>query len=94
MKDALGKSLEEIFKIVPGGCLVFFPSYKLMGKLCKRWHGTGQWSQLNEKKNLFVGEAFFVRLLTHYLYYASRNIPLEIPCEIVFILYLFHGISA
>ncbi|XP_009362870.2 Fanconi anemia group J protein homolog isoform X1 [Pyrus x bretschneideri] len=53
-QDALGKSLEEIFKIVPGGCLVFFPSYKLMGKLCKRWHGTGQWSQLNEKKNLFV----------------------------------------
>ncbi|CAB4309336.1 unnamed protein product [Prunus armeniaca] len=53
-QDALGKSLEEIFKIVPGGCLVFFPSYKLMGKLCKRWRGTGQWSQLNEKKNVFV----------------------------------------
>ncbi|XP_004301629.1 PREDICTED: Fanconi anemia group J protein homolog [Fragaria vesca subsp. vesca] len=53
-QDALGKSLEEIFKSVPGGCLVFFPSYKLMGKLGKRWRETGQWSLLNERKSLFV----------------------------------------
>ncbi|KAF5455624.1 hypothetical protein F2P56_025180 [Juglans regia] len=53
-QDAVGRSLEEIFKIVPGGCLVFFPSYKLMEKLCKRWCETGQWSQLNAKKSLFV----------------------------------------
>ncbi|KAB1203523.1 hypothetical protein CJ030_MR8G015346 [Morella rubra] len=53
-QDALGKSLEEIFRIVPGGCLVFFPSYKLMEKLCNRWCETGQWSQLNAKKSLSV----------------------------------------
>ncbi|XP_024169418.1 Fanconi anemia group J protein homolog [Rosa chinensis] len=53
-QDALGKSLEEIFKSVPAGCLVFFPSYKLMGKLCKRWRETGQWSLLNERKSLFI----------------------------------------
>ncbi|KAL1099865.1 hypothetical protein V6Z11_D05G189700 [Gossypium hirsutum] len=53
-QDSLGKSLEEIFKIVPGGCLVFFPSYKLMKKLCDRWHNTGQWSQLKARKPLFV----------------------------------------
>ncbi|KAG2390597.1 Regulator of telomere elongation helicase 1-like protein [Vigna angularis] len=40
-QDAVGKSLEEIFKIVPGGCLVFFPSYKLMDKLRNRWSETG-----------------------------------------------------
>ncbi|RVX15979.1 Fanconi anemia group J protein-like [Vitis vinifera] len=28
------------FKIVPGGTLVFFPSYKLMEKLCSRWRET------------------------------------------------------
>jgi len=56
VKDALGKSLEEIFNIVPGGCLVFFPSYKLMEKLCNRWSETGQWSQLTTKKSLFVGK--------------------------------------
>ncbi|KAK8580754.1 hypothetical protein V6N12_071007 [Hibiscus sabdariffa] len=53
-QDALGKSLEEIFKIVPGGCLIFFPSYKLMEKLCDRWHNTGQWLQLKARKPLFV----------------------------------------
>ncbi|KAM4130138.1 hypothetical protein ACJW30_01G078200 [Castanea mollissima] len=53
-QDALGKALEEIFNIVPGGCLVFFPSYKLMEKLCNRWSETGQWSQLTTKKFLFV----------------------------------------
>ncbi|KAK7402386.1 hypothetical protein VNO78_14615 [Psophocarpus tetragonolobus] len=53
-QDAVGKSLEEIFKIVPGGCLVFFPSYKLMDKLCNRWSETGQWSRLNAEKPLFV----------------------------------------
>ncbi|KAK8353944.1 hypothetical protein V6Z12_A05G191400 [Gossypium hirsutum] len=53
-QDSLGKSLEEIFKIVPGGCLIFFPSYKLMKKLSDRWHNTGQWSQLKARKPLFV----------------------------------------
>ncbi|KAK2988222.1 hypothetical protein RJ640_020704, partial [Escallonia rubra] len=53
-QDSLGTSLEEICKIVPGGCLVFFPSYKLMEKLCSRWNETGQWSRLNAQKPLFV----------------------------------------
>ncbi|CAK9325115.1 unnamed protein product [Citrullus colocynthis] len=53
-QDALGKSLEEIFLIAPGGCLVFFPSYKLMEKLQSRWSETGQWSRLNARKSLFV----------------------------------------
>ncbi|GMI91400.1 hypothetical protein like AT1G20720 [Hibiscus trionum] len=53
-QDALGKSLEEIFKIAPGGCLIFFPSYKLMEKLCDRWRNTSQWSQLKARKPLFV----------------------------------------
>lgn len=53
-QDAVGRSLEEIFKIVSGGCLVFFPSYKLMEKLCTRWSETGQWSRLKAEKPLFV----------------------------------------
>lgn len=35
---------------------MFFPSYKLMEKLCNRWSETGQWSRLNAEKSLFVGE--------------------------------------
>ncbi|KAM7260392.1 hypothetical protein ACFE04_016133 [Oxalis oulophora] len=53
-QDELGKSLEEICKIAPGGALVFFPSYKLMDKLSNRWKETGQWSRLNTRKPLFV----------------------------------------
>ncbi|KAK1324898.1 hypothetical protein QJS10_CPA01g00247 [Acorus calamus] len=36
-QDELGASLEEICKIVPGGALVFFPSYKLLEKLRACW---------------------------------------------------------
>ncbi|GAA0138642.1 DNA helicase [Lithospermum erythrorhizon] len=53
-QDELGESLEAIFKVVPGGCLVFFPSYKLMEKLCSRWKVTGQWSRLKAQKFIFV----------------------------------------
>ncbi|KAL0694094.1 hypothetical protein Bca4012_061274 [Brassica carinata] len=49
-----GKSLEEICSIVPGGSLVFFPSYKLMEKLCTRWRETGQWSRLCLEKDIFI----------------------------------------
>ncbi|XLR60949.1 hypothetical protein S83_011621, partial [Arachis hypogaea] len=51
--DAVGRSLEEIFNIVLGGCLVFFLSYKLMEKLCNRWSKIGQWSRLNAKMPLY-----------------------------------------
>jgi Fanconi anemia group J protein len=59
VQDALGKSLEEICKIVPAGSLVFFPSYKLMEKLSNRWRETGQWSRLNARKPLFVGNTYY-----------------------------------
>ncbi|ONM57104.1 RAD3-like DNA-binding helicase protein [Zea mays] len=53
-QDELGASLEEICRIVPGGALVFFPSYKLMDKLQVRWSQTGQWARLNAQKHVFV----------------------------------------
>ncbi|GAB2300458.1 hypothetical protein Dimus_034500 [Dionaea muscipula] len=53
-QDAVGQTLEEICRIVPAGCLVFFPSYKLLDKLRNRWRETGQWSRLNARKSLFV----------------------------------------
>ncbi|XP_073011468.1 uncharacterized protein [Typha latifolia] len=53
-QDALGTTLEEICGIVPGGALVFFPSYKLLDKLRARWCQTGQWSRLNAAKPVFV----------------------------------------
>eukprot|EP00850_Spirogloea_muscicola_P004440 SM000019S04984 [mRNA] locus=s19:321229:329309:- [translate_table: standard] len=52
-QDSLGKLLEDCSSIVPDGLLVFFTSYKLLDKLCVRWHTTGQWSRINAKKPLF-----------------------------------------
>ncbi|CAN6198835.1 unnamed protein product [Urochloa humidicola] len=53
-QDELGASIEEICRIVPGGALVFFPSYKLLDKLQVRWSQTGQWTRLNAQKHVFV----------------------------------------
>ncbi|KAH7387611.1 hypothetical protein KP509_16G032600 [Ceratopteris richardii] len=53
-QDALGKTLEELFKVTPDGALVFFPSYKLLDKLCNRWKATNQWNRLYELKQLFI----------------------------------------
>jgi Fanconi anemia group J protein len=53
-QDALGTVLEEICKVVPDGALIFFPSFKLLDKLCARWQATGQWTRFLEEKQLFV----------------------------------------
>ncbi|KAL3617725.1 hypothetical protein CASFOL_038046 [Castilleja foliolosa] len=53
-QDAVGSSLEEICKVVPAGCLAFFPSYKLLDKMKNRWEETGQWSRLNAQKSFFI----------------------------------------
>lgn len=43
---------------MPGGALVFFPSYKLLDKLKVRWSQTGQWARLNAQKPVFVGKIY------------------------------------
>lgn len=79
MQDALGKSLEEICKIVPAGALVFFPSYKMMEKLSNRWRETGQWSRLNSRKPLFVGNTFNDCIKKHCALSVPSCIVLETP---------------
>ncbi|KAI0514106.1 hypothetical protein KFK09_010140 [Dendrobium nobile] len=81
-QDSLGATLEEICKIVPGGALVFFPSYKLLEKLQARWHQTGQWSRLNAQKDLFIeprgSTNEFEPVLRGYydtIYGKSKNVP-------------------
>ncbi|KVI07660.1 ATP-dependent helicase, C-terminal [Cynara cardunculus var. scolymus] len=54
-QDALGTSLEEICKVVPGGCLVFFPSYKLMEKLRSRWSETEPRGGQDDFENVLNG---------------------------------------
>ncbi|XP_024528457.1 Fanconi anemia group J protein isoform X2 [Selaginella moellendorffii] len=53
-QDALGTALEQICNIVPDGALVFFPSYKLLQRVCNRWKTTGQWKRILDIKSVFV----------------------------------------
>ncbi|XLU98009.1 hypothetical protein S245_012349 [Arachis hypogaea] len=97
-QDAVGRSLEEIFNIVPGGCLVFFPSYKLMEKLCNRWSETGQWSRLNAKKPLYVSElSTFFRVLSEYvldlLVFRVNNLIMVLRSELLILKLIVYGFS-
>ena len=40
MLEELGLTIEKIAKNVPGGMLVFFPSYWLMEKVYEIWDGS------------------------------------------------------
>ncbi|PWA66018.1 ATP-dependent helicase, C-terminal [Artemisia annua] len=53
-KEQARKDITKTDAICPGGCLVFFPSYKLMDKLRNRWSQTGQWKRLNAQKPVCV----------------------------------------
>ncbi|DAZ95804.1 TPA: hypothetical protein N0F65_009200 [Lagenidium giganteum] len=53
-QDAMGQLLLEYSKRVPGGILMFFPSYSLMDKLSQRWKQTGVWNAVEQAKRLFT----------------------------------------
>ncbi|EYU43539.1 hypothetical protein MIMGU_mgv1a020299mg, partial [Erythranthe guttata] len=86
-QDSVGASLEEICKVVPGGCLAFFPSYKLLDKVSTRWQETGLWSRLNAQKSLFVEprgssqESFEAVLKGYYntISHGARQVIVGIP---------------
>lgn len=70
----MGTVLEEVCKIVPDGALIFFPSYKLMDKLCARWRSTGQWRRLSDEKQLFVGNKIALPDLIYVEMHQSPNL--------------------
>ena len=41
MHDDLGLTVARLAKNVPGGLLIFFPSYWLMNSLYERWEDSG-----------------------------------------------------
>lgn len=52
-QDSLGELLLQYTHVVPGGILMFFPSYHLMDKLATRWQETGVWAKINALKTVF-----------------------------------------
>ncbi|CAN0460042.1 unnamed protein product, partial [Ectocarpus sp. 8 AP-2014] len=53
-QDALGNALLQHARVVPGGVLVFFPSYGLMDKMHDRWEVTGLLQALQEIKGVYL----------------------------------------
>ncbi len=54
LQDALGNSVLDIARVVPGGMLIFFGSYGVMNKVVQRWKTTKFWETLNQQKLLLV----------------------------------------
>uniref|UniRef100_A0A6B2E8V3 Regulator of telomere elongation helicase 1 homolog n=1 Tax=Phlebotomus kandelakii TaxID=1109342 RepID=A0A6B2E8V3_9DIPT len=51
---SLGRTILSFAPVIPGGILIFFPSYTLMGKCQNAWQETGLWTQISNIKSIFV----------------------------------------
>lgn len=56
-QDSLGAAIVEYCKVIPGGVLIFFPSYRLLNLLVQRWKSSGCWEELELTKGLVVCES-------------------------------------
>ena len=52
IKDELGMTLLNVSTVVPGGVVVFLPSYRYEASLTRRWRETGTWAALGRRKGL------------------------------------------
>jgi Rad3-related DNA helicase len=52
-QDEIGLNILTILRDIPGGVLVFMPSYGCMDKLARRWKQTGLLKKIEEEKEVF-----------------------------------------
>lgn len=55
-QDSLGDALADYCRVIPGGVLVFFPSYRMMDQLRGRWMASGVLEQLETIKGKVLFE--------------------------------------
>ncbi|XP_060530733.1 regulator of telomere elongation helicase 1 homolog [Cylas formicarius] len=69
-KTSLGRSILNLTRVIPGGLLIFFPSYPIMQSCLDFWQGNGMWSNIAAQKAIFVEpkqkEAFAVAMASYY----------------------------
>eukprot|EP00899_Mesostigma_viride_P027820 jgi/Mesvir1/8222/Mv12510-RA.2 len=53
-QDSFGEAMLQFVKVVPGGLLLFFPSYRLLEKVSQRWKTSGMWHRINTIKKIFT----------------------------------------
>ena len=74
-QDDLGSVISAHIQVIPGGCLVFVPSYSLLNKLVERWKMTGLWGKMDQLKKIFVenSKQSVKELFTQYSKAANRK---------------------
>uniref|UniRef100_A0A182QAZ7 Regulator of telomere elongation helicase 1 homolog n=1 Tax=Anopheles farauti TaxID=69004 RepID=A0A182QAZ7_9DIPT len=73
---SLGRTVLSLCPVIPGGLLVFFPSYPLLNKCSDEWQASGLWAQINRIKPIFVeprGKDSFTTTMSEY--YARLREP-------------------
>lgn len=67
---SLGRTISALCPVIPGGLLVFFPSYFIMNKCKTTWQEEGIWSLIDQRKPIFVEpqtkEAFVTTMTEYY----------------------------
>ncbi|KAF4531782.1 hypothetical protein B566_EDAN011818 [Ephemera danica] len=67
---SLGRTIQNFSRIVPGGLLIFFPSYPVLKKCQEEWQATGIWARIADQKAIFVEsqakEAFANNMADYY----------------------------
>lgn len=51
--DELGRVVLNLSRVVPGGIVVFFPSYRFEDSTVRRWQASKLFAQIEEKKSIF-----------------------------------------
>ncbi|XP_027854440.2 regulator of telomere elongation helicase 1 homolog [Aphis gossypii] len=51
---SLGQTLVNFSRIIPGGTLVFFPSYPFLDQCVNHWQGCNIWASITKNKSIFV----------------------------------------
>ncbi|EME29284.1 putative DNA helicase required for mitotic chromosome segregation CHL1 [Galdieria sulphuraria] len=52
--DCLGQSILEYCRVIPDGVICFFPSYRLLESVVRRWRQSGYWKELESCKQVFI----------------------------------------
>ncbi|ETP31511.1 hypothetical protein F442_19631 [Phytophthora nicotianae P10297] len=52
-QDSMGQLLLQYSQAIPGGILMFFPSYSLLNKLTTRWKKTKLWGEIEQFKAIY-----------------------------------------
>ncbi|XP_047110778.1 regulator of telomere elongation helicase 1 homolog [Schistocerca piceifrons] len=75
---SLGRTILNLSRIIPGGLLVFFPSYPVLKKCQEEWQLSGIWSQICVSKPILVEpqtkDAFIATMTEYYAKIKDPNV--------------------